>query len=327
MISGFAKWILGAMLSGLAALASAAGFQEQAVTLDTGTGTLFGSLLLPATQGKVPVALIIAGSGPTDRDGNSRLIPGNNDSLKMVAQTLADAGVASLRYDKRGIAASAAAMVKESDLRFDMYVNDAAAWVDKLRADPRFAQIIIIGHSEGSLIGMLAAQKTKPAAYVSLAGAGESASAVLRKQFAGKLPPALASENERILTSLEHGNLPGEVPPVFAAAYRPSVQPYLVSWFRYSPAQSIKALDMPVLIVQGDTDIQVGVDQAQAMKATKPDATLAIIPGMNHVLKMVPADSKAPLASYGDPSLPLAPQLVTTLKDFLRSAHIIAPAR
>ncbi|GAB3467141.1 alpha/beta hydrolase [Massilia terrae] len=327
MKSGFAKWLLGMVLCGLAALASAAEFQEQAVTLDTGTGTLFGSLLLPAMQGKVPVALIIAGSGPTDRNGNNRLIPGSNDSLKMLAQTLAGDGVASLRYDKRGIAASAAAMGKESDLRFDMYVNDAAAWVEKLRADPRFGQIVVIGHSEGSLIGMLAAQKTKPAAYVSLAGAGDSAPVVLRKQLAGKLPPALASENERILTSLEHGQSTDAVPPELARLYHQGVQPYLVSWFRYSPAQTVKSLDMPVLIVQGDTDIQVGVDQAQALKAAKPDATLAIIPGMNHVLKMVAADSKMPLASYGDPTLPLAPQLLTTLKDFLVSAHIIAPAR
>lgn len=320
----FGKWLMSVVLYALANLAMAAEAKEEPVTLDTGTGTLLGTLMLPAAQGKVPAALIISGSGPTDRDGNSAMIPGHNDSLKMVAQALADAGVASIRYDKRGIAASAATTRgKESDLRFDMYVNDAAAWVEKLKADPRFGKIVIIGHSEGSLIGMLAAQETKPAAYVSLAGPGESASAVLRKQFAGKLPPALASENERILASLEQGQLPGEVPAVFAAAYRPSVQPYLVSWFRYTPTQSIKALGMPVLIVQGDTDIQVGVDQAQALKAAKPDATLAIIPGMNHILKMVPANSPNPVASYGDPTLPLAPQLVSALRDFLRNAQVI----
>lgn len=321
-----AKWLLGVMLSGLAILATAADLQEQAVTLDTGTGSLFGTLMLPANHGQMPVALIISGSGPTDRDGNNAMIPGHNDSLKMLAQTLADMGVASLRYDKRAIAASVAAGGKESNLRFDTYVNDAVAWVDKLKADPRFGPIVIIGHSEGSQIGMLAAQKTKPAAYISLSGIGDSASGVLRKQFAGKLPPALASENERILTTLEHGELVDKVPPELAIYYHQGIQPYLISWFHYTPTQSIKALDMPILIVQGDTDIQVHVEQAQALKAAKSDAALAIIPGMNHVLKMVPVDSKTPLASYGDPTLPLAPQLVATIKDFLRMTHIIVPA-
>lgn len=153
----FGKWLLSVMLCGLAGLAMAAEVKDEPVTLDTGTGKLFGSLMLPAAQGKLPVALIISGSGPTDRNGNSAMIPGHNDSLKMVAQALAADGVASLRYDKRAIGASAAAMVKESDLRFEMYVNDAVHWVEKLKADPRFGPIVIIGHSEGSLIGMLAA--------------------------------------------------------------------------------------------------------------------------------------------------------------------------
>lgn len=316
------KWSVALLLCGLASLAAAADVKEEPVTLDTSAGTVFGTLMLPAAHGKLPVALIISGSGPTDRDGNSAMLPGNNDSLKMVAQALADDGVASLRFDKRGIAASAASLGKESELRFDTYVGDAVAWVNKLKADPRFGQIVIVGHSEGSLIGMLAAQQTKPAAYISLSGAADSAPTVLRKQAASRLPPALASENERILAALEKGQLPGDVPPLLAASYRPSVQPYLISWFRYTPTQIIKTLDMPVLIVQGDTDIQVGVEQAQALKAAKPDARLAIIPGMNHVLKMVPADEQPPFPSYFNPALPLAPQLVTTLKGFLQSAKI-----
>jgi fermentation-respiration switch protein FrsA (DUF1100 family) len=89
---------------------------------------------------------------------------------------------------------------------------------------------------------------------------------------------------------------------------------------KYAPAKHLAALRMPVLIVQGTTDIQVGVEQAQALKAARPDATLAIIPGMNHVLKEVPADAPNPVASYGDPSLPLHPQLMPAVTDFLRKA-------
>jgi pimeloyl-ACP methyl ester carboxylesterase len=298
---------------------AAAQVREEAVTLTTAGGQLAGTLALPVSSAKVPVALIIAGSGPTDRDGNSALAPGHNDSLRMLATALAGNGIASLRYDKRGIGASAAAMTVESALRFDTYVDDAAAWTAKLKADPRFSAVIVIGHSEGSLIGMLAAQRANASAFVSISGIAQSASAILRKQLAGKLPPDLALENERILASLEHGELPGSVPAPLAGLYRPSVQPYLVSWIKYVPADRIAALRMPVLIAQGTTDIQVGVDEAQALKTARPDAVLAIVPGMNHVLKLVPADKQQQDASYGDPTLPLAPQLVGAIVDFVHT--------
>jgi alpha-beta hydrolase superfamily lysophospholipase len=263
--------------------------------------------------------LIVAGSGPTDRDGNSAMLPGRNDSLKMLADALAQAGIASLRYDKRGIGASKAAMPDEAQLRFDTYVEDAAAWIAKLQADPRFTSVAVIGHSEGALIGMLAAERAGAAAYVSLAGVAESPGAVLRKQLAGKLPPPLAADNERILASLEQGKPVAEVPPALMALYRPSVQPYMLSWMKYVPTARIAALHMPVLIVQGTTDIQVGVEQAQALKAARPDAQLALIPGMNHVLKAVAADAPNPVASYGDPALPLHPQLAPVIVGFLRT--------
>jgi alpha-beta hydrolase superfamily lysophospholipase len=264
--------------------------------------------------------LIIAGSGPTDRDGNNAMIPGHNDSLKMLAEALAQAGFASVRYDKRGIAESRAAAPDESQLRFDTYVTDAAAWIAQLKADPRFSSVAVIGHSEGALIGMLAAERAGASAYVSLAGVAEAPGAVLRKQMAGKLPPPLAADNERILASLEQGKPAADVPPALAALYRPSVQPYMISWMQYVPAKRIAALRMPVLIVQGTTDIQVDVGQAQALKAARPDAGLAIIEGMNHVLKEVPLDPQHPLASYGDPSLPLHPSLAPALIGFLRKA-------
>jgi pimeloyl-ACP methyl ester carboxylesterase len=311
-----ARHIAGLLLLAVVAHATAQG-REVTMTLTTASGQLAGTLALPAAPARVPVALIVAGSGPTDRDGNSALLPGHNDSLRMLAAALADNGVASLRYDKRGIGASAAAMTSESALRFDTYVDDAQAWLDKLRADPRFSGIVVIGHSEGSLIGMLAAQRAAAAAFVSVSGVAQAASTVLRKQLAGKLPPALALENERILATLERGELPQAVPAPLAALYRPSVQPYLVSWIKYVPADRIAALRMPVLIVQGTTDIQVGVDQAQALKAARPDAVLAIIPGMNHVLKLVAADTQQQQASYADPTLPLAPQLVGAIVDFV----------
>lgn len=314
----FAAIVSAGLLFLVAGIASAQ-VSEQGIALDTPTGQVAGTLQLPAaTEGKLRVALIIAGSGPTDRDGNSALLPGRNDSLKLLAVALAEEGVASVRYDKRGVAASLPAGPTESELRFETYVDDAVAWIAKLKADPRFSSVAVIGHSEGSLIGMLAAQQAGASAFVSIAGIADGPSSVLRKQLAGKLPPELDKESERILASLENGATVDEVPPALMTLYRPSVQPYMISWFKYVPSQRIAALTMPVLIVQGNTDIQVAVAQANGLHRAKPDATLAIIPGMNHVFKHVRADPALQAAAYSDPSLPVSPLLVKAVSDFLR---------
>ena len=308
-----------AALACVCACALARAASEDAITLATATGKIEGTLSMPAAaKGAVPVVLIIAGSGPTDRDGNSRGMPGANNSLRMLAQALGDAGYAAVRYDKRGIGASLPASPPESGLRFEMYVDDAAGWIEMLKHDARFSSVAVIGHSEGSLIGMAAAQKARVGAFVSLAGISSSLGQVLRQQLAGKLTEAQATENERILQSLEHGQLAASVPPEFASLYRPSVQPYLISVFKYSAAQQIARLDVPVLIAQGDTDIQVSVAEAQGLKKAKPDAALVIIPGMNHVLKIDPTRG---VASYSDPSLPIAPALMEAVIGFLRGAR------
>lgn len=305
--------LLAAVLAAPAALA----VDEQPVVLSTPSGDLVGRLARPAADGPVPVVLIIAGSGPTDGDGNSRVIAGRNDSLKMLAAALADAGFASVRYDKRGVGASAAAAASESELRFEHYVEDAAAWLGKLAADRRFSGVAVVGHSEGSLIGMLAAQRGGARAFVSVAGVADGASTVLRGQLRGQLPPELAARSEVILAALESGEQAAEVPPPLLALYRPSVQPYLISWFRYVPAAELARLQLPCLVLQGDTDIQVPVAQARALQAAAPRCDLAIVAGMNHVLKQVPADPARQRASYGDPALPISADLVRVLTGFL----------
>ena len=293
---------------------------EQAIVLATGSGQIQGTLRMPEAAHKVPVILIIAGSGPTDRDGNSAGLAGRNDSLKMLAESLAQSGCASVRFDKRGIAASKSAAGMESDLRFEAYVNDAADWLRMLTADARFSGVGILGHSEGSLIAMLAAQKVAVKAVISIAGPAQNAADILRQQLAGKLPPALAEKNEAVLASLQAGKTYSEVPPELFSLYRPSVQAYLISWFRYVPAQEIAQLKVPVLILQGEQDIQVSAAQAEALKKARPDAVLQLIPGMNHVLKIVGSDQAKQMASYHDPAMPLAPALALALKSFLAQA-------
>ena len=289
------------------------------VALHTATGTLYGTLDLPKGAGPFPVALLISGSGPTDRDGNSPLLPGKNDSLKKLAVALKTAGVASVRYDKRGIGQSAAAAPEEAALRFDTYIDDAVAWIKLLAGDPRFTKVAVIGHSEGSLIGMIAARRAGAAAFVSIAGAGAPADVVLKRQLAGQ-PEPLRGEAFRIIDRLVAGRTVAKVDPRLMALFRPSVQPYLISWFRYDPSAEIAKLRIPVLIVQGTTDLQVDAGDAERLHAAAPGSQLAIVEGMNHVLVESPANREENLATYGNPRLPLAPSLVGPLVEFLRKA-------
>lgn len=295
------------------------------VTLTTPTGTLVGTLLTPSGTTRMPVVLIHPGSGPTDRDGNSRLLPGKNNSLKLLAEGLAARGVASLRIDKRGIAGSAAALTSEAEIRFDTYIDDAEAWLHWLRAGPRFTRIVVVGHSEGALIGAVAASRLPADGYVSLSGAGARASVVLRRQLAGKLPPELAAENERILTALELNTPVGQVPGPLWTLYRPGIQPYLASWFAYDPAEIVHALGMPVLLLNGSTDFQVDTSDFAALASARPDAERRWIPGMNHVLKLVGGDFAAQLPSYSDPTLPVAPDVIEVLAGFV--LKLPAPSR
>ncbi|MFL7964399.1 alpha/beta hydrolase [Pseudomonas kielensis] len=306
------------LFTGLFSCLAQATVLQRPISLDTGSGELFGSLLLPKSDTPVPVVLIISGSGPTDRDGNNPE-GGRNDSLKRLAWVLARHNIASVRYDKRGVAASLAATPDERNLSVEAYVADAVAWSHKLAADPRLGPLILLGHSEGALIASLAAPQANAAAVISLSGSARPIDLVLRQQLSNRLPPPLMLRSNELLDSLKAGRLDSNVPAQLQVIFRPSVQPYLISLFRQDPARAFAALKMPALIVQGSNDIQVGADDARQLKAAKPDAELALIEGMNHVMRIVPNDVKRQLASYKDPNLPLAAELGTRILRFIDS--------
>lgn len=297
---------------------------QRPISLTTEQGSLHGTLLRPQSERPLPVALLIAGSGPTDRDGNNP-DGGHNDSLKRLAQALAKHGIASVRYDKRGVAASRAATPDERDLTVEQYVADAAAWGQLLKADSDYSRLILIGHSEGALIASLAAPAADADALISIAGSSRPIDQVLREQLHYRLPPKLLAHSNRLLDSLLSGQPSDTVPDELQVLFRPSVQPYLISLFRHDPSEAFARLRIPALIVQGSHDIQVGVADAEALKAAKPDAQLAIIAGMNHVLRIVAPDFRAQLASYDNPRLPLARLLTERIVSFI--AHTgTAPA-
>ena len=291
--------------------------QDREVSIDGGRAALFGALTTPAQPRPGPAVLFIAGSGPTDRDSNST-VPGTSpDTFKLMAAALADKGITSLRYDKRGIAKSSPAMVAEANLRFSTYVDDAAAWARYLAAQPGVTCVVILGHSEGALIAPLAAQQASACGVISISGMGRPFDVVLMEQLtAQNLPPATLDQARTILSGLKTGKLYPEVPAT-DALFRPSVQPYLASELTVDPRAAIASVKAPVLILQGDNDIQVAVEDARLLASARPDAKLVIVPGMNHVLKTAPSDRAGNAATYANPRLPLAPGLMDAITTFV----------
>ena len=287
---------------------SAFGASEE-VNLNTELGLLSGTLEIPNSGSPNALILFISGSGPTDRDGNTIGLPEKNNSLLYLGDALVEAGYSTLRFDKRFIGKSATGKLSEEDLRFDTYVDDVKLWA--AYAAERFdIPVFILGHSEGSLIGIIAAQSLDLAGLISIAGPSRRASEVILSQTRARFPPDLMKQTEHIVSELVAGRTVGSTPRELAALFRKSVQPYLISWFKYDPAEEISKLNVPVLLVYGTTDIQVPVSDAALMKTANSSADLVVIEKMNHVLKYVESDMAAQISSYSDPDLPVADALV-----------------
>lgn len=280
-------------------------------------GRLYGTLFHPDAIENPPVVLIIAGSGPTDRDGNSPLLPGKNNSLLQLAESLAQHGIASLRYDKRGVAQSAHSLQREESLVFEQNSADARVWLLWLY-EKGYRRIYIAGHSEGSLVAIQAAQQFPISGLISLCGAGRPIQEILREQLSN-LPASLKNTANEYLDSLAAGHRIAQPALPLFTLFRPSVQGYMISWMKLDPAKMLAQLDIPSLILQGDKDIQVQVIDAQQLANAAASAQLHIIPHMNHVLKAVMSDNpQENISTYSDPSKPLMPALIQYLIEFIR---------
>jgi pimeloyl-ACP methyl ester carboxylesterase len=321
------RFLYSALLS-IIVCGSALAQPEEPMQLETADLVLDGTLTLPpAGTGPVPIVLLIAGSGPTDRNGNNPIPVGQPNSVKanaykMLADSLAALGIATLRYDKRGVGRSIKIGMTEQSMTFETFINDATAWGNKLKADKRFSKLVVAGHSEGSLIGMIAARQTHADAYISLAGPGDDITSKLKTQLKPQLPEADREAVFKALDSLQSGYMLGSLPTAYPAIhqlFRPSVQPYLISWMKYDPAVQLKLLTIPVLIIQGRRDVQVLVQDAELLKAALPEAQLVLFDAMNHGFKNVKTDSmQEAQTSYNNPDAPLTPGLATRVARFVK---------
>jgi pimeloyl-ACP methyl ester carboxylesterase len=286
------------------------------IVLKTDAGNIYGSLKVPEGNNKMPVLLIISGSGPTDRNGNQ--VSGlTTNTYKMIADSMLKRGIATLRFDKRGIGESVGGMKSEKELVFENYINDAAGFIRMLKSDKRFSKVIVLGHSEGSLIGMVAARTAQADAFISIAGAGDRIDRVIEEQLRSQ-SPEMAAKATVLFDSLNKGY---SVEPEADLLYlfRPSVQPYLQSWLKYNPRKEISMLQIPVLIIQGTTDIQVAIQDAQMLKSACPSAKLVLINQMNHVLKQSGFGKQENMSTYNNPELPVKTELINAVDAFVRT--------
>ena len=290
----------------------------EADSLRVAGGWLHGTRLVPEGSRRVPVIILLAGSGPTDRNGNGGGVTPN--TLRLLAEGLAQRGVATLSYDRRGIGASAAVQPREQDYRFSMLVDDARAWVRQVRTDARFGPLVLGGHSEGSLVAILAAQASPVDAVVTLAGPGRPHWQVIRDQLRRNIPPTQAAtlvRAESLLVRLAKGEVPDSTPAELAPLFRPSVLPYLASFYPFDPAAELRRLRRPALVAQGTTDLQVEDAEAEMLAGSTPGVRVLHVPGMNHALKAATGGRLQQYATYMNPRLPVVPMLLDSLAAFV----------
>ncbi|BDB52738.1 alpha/beta hydrolase [Flavobacterium ammonificans] len=290
-----------------------AAFTKENITVNS---LLNGSLYTPNQQNKkLNLVILIAGSGPTDRDGNQMGL--SNNSLKLLAEALANNGIAVYSYDKRIFAQMASGKLDESSLSFDNFIDDAKAVIQHFKNQKKYNSITVAGHSEGALIGMVAANGNADA-YISIAGAGRPIDEVLLEQIE-KQAPFLKEEVQKNLETLKNGTTFELKNQMLASLFRASVQPYMISWIKYNPQTEIKKLQIPTLLINGDKDIQVSVQDAQLLQQAKLNAQLHIIQNMNHVFKEIKGDDAENKAAYTNPDLPISIELSSIITTFIRS--------
>lgn len=271
--------------------------------------TLPATLALPATTTPVSVVVIIAGSGPTDRNGNGPLV--QSDTYAQLAKQLAEAGIASVRYDKRGLGLSGLT-IDHSQLTVDSYVTDVRTIVDTLSRDTRFSGIYLMGHSEGAMHAILAANRGAPVrGVVMLSGAGRRLAEVLHDQLRTQLDSANATAVDSGFARFTRGEDLGVMPKAAQSLFVPHYRRFLTSMAAYDPQLELRRATVPVLLVSGGTDWQVTSRDHAALSAANSGATALIIRNANHLYKAASsADPAAQQSLYHDRSVPIVPELV-----------------
>lgn len=271
-----------------------------------------GTLLELPESNLNTVAILIAGSGPTDRDGNQNFL--KNNSLKSLAIALAKQGISTFRYDKRIVKQLLTNNI-DKNIMFDDFVTDAVSVLNYFKNQNKYKNLVILGHSQGSLVGMLAAQQGATG-FISLAGAGQEISEVITEQIT-KTAPMFTEDTKRVFEIMKTGQTTTDYPPALFSIFNPEIQPFIMNWMQYNPADEIKKLNIPILIINGTKDLQVSVEEAQLLKDAVPESQLTIIENMNHVLFTIEGDDLENSKAYNEPYRKVNQVLIDTVSNFI----------
>lgn len=269
-----------------------------------------GTLLIPENNSRSKLVILIAGSGPTDRDGNQSFM--KNNSLKKIAEFLSNSGIASFRYDKRIVKQIRTGTI-DDNIRFDDFVTDAKSVIEYFK--PTYETIVVAGHSQGSLVGLLALE-SGASGFISLAGAGKSIDAILVDQIS-KTAPMFLDDTKRVLKSLKEGQTTSDFPAALGSIFNLDIQPFMMNWMQYDPAKILSEQSIPTLIINGTKDLQVGVDEAKLLDNSAQHSTLIIVENMNHVLVKIEGGDLENAKSYNESDLPIAKEVTKAMLDFI----------
>jgi len=282
-------------------LAQEKSYTETEISIPTNSVIINGTLLTPLSSEKNPLVILIPGSGPTDRDGNSAMT--KNNSLKLLAEALANKNIATYRFDKSVLSYAKDEKNKIDAITFETFINEAKSIINYFKNTKSYTKIIIAGHSQGSLVGLIAA-KNNADAFISLEGAGRSLDEVLIEQIELQAP-ILKDETQKILAELKKGNIVEEFNPMLISLFNKQIQPFLISWIKYNPQKEIAKLKIPILIINGSKDIQVKNIDAELLHKAAEKSELFIVKDMNHIFKEINGDLTENMQSYNNPKLPI----------------------
>ena len=273
-----------------------------------------GTLLIPNTNTKVPLAIIIPGSGPTDRNGNQNFL--KNNSLKKLAEALTASDIATFRFDKRIVKQIHRGNV-DSNIKFEDFVIDVKSIIKYFAKNPAFTKIILIGHSQGSLVALLA-DNDEVDGIISISGAGQSIDKVLLEQIS-KMAPGLSDEAEATLKILKSGQTTTNYPQPLQSVFNYDLQPFMISWIKYDPVKEITNIDKPILVINGTKDLQVSISEAKMLDEAAPNSQIKIIEGMNHIMFTIDGDDLVNSKSYNESSHAINQELIELIQKFIFS--------
>ncbi len=302
------KWIIVSIVVFMAVFAVMLVDNSGELKFKVNDGTIYGTILKPSQDSNKSLAIIVAGSGPTDRDSNTPIIEGKNDSLK-------DNGIASFRYDKRTSGKSAKTM-KDIPADFNLFVDDLVKCIRYIKQNENYDQIYLIGHSQGSLVAILAAQQEEVDGVISLAGAARPIDEVMAEQY-GRIDSSLEKQVREEVKAIKEGRESVIENEDLKKAFTEENREFLRTWMVYNPSEEAAKLNIPVYYIYGTSDSQVKAVEIQYFGDMINDKNSKVISDMNHVLKATPEDKKEDMKRYSDPSYPLHPELISTIVRFM----------